>query len=93
MKDFRAFLLSGGGWQDGAGNTLVFSEKGLLGEQKDGEIWLFLDEGLRCGGMHRPIAPVPEKIREALLGIGKDALWAAIAADWEKEDGGCSLKN
>lgn len=93
MQEFRAFLLSRQGWQDEAGNTLVFSEKGLAGEQKDGEIWLFLDEGLRCGGMRRPIAPVPAKIREALLGIGKDALWKAILADWEKEDGKCSLKN
>ncbi len=86
MKDFRSFLLSRVGWQDGKGNTVVFSEKGLMGEQKEGAVWLFLDEGLRCGGMHCPIEPKPETVKEALSGVGKMALWEAIEKDWEKEE-------
>lgn len=85
MKNFKQFLLSRPGWQDGKGNTVVFSEKGLLGESKETEVWLFLDEGLRCGGMHRSMEPKPEVIREALLGIGKTELWEAIEQDWNKE--------
>ena len=86
MRTFRDFLLASAGWQDEQGNTVVFSETDLLGRRRDGEIWLFLDEGLRCGGMNRPLAPKPETVREALLGVGKAALWEAIAADWEKEE-------
>ncbi|WP_405727455.1 hypothetical protein [Anaerotignum sp.] len=85
MKDFRTFLLSRNGWQDGKGNTVVFSDRGLFGEPKEGELWLFLDEGLRCGGMNRPIAPALEAVREALCGVGKNELWAAIERDWNEE--------
>ncbi len=83
MKDFRKFLLSGKGWQDEKGNTVVFSETNLMGEA-DG-FWLFLDEGLRCGGMHRKIAPCEAEVKAALCGVGKEALWEKIAADWAKE--------
>ena len=55
MKEFRAFLLSRTGWQDENGNTVVFSETNLTGETAGDGLWLFLDEGLRCGGMHRRI--------------------------------------
>ena len=47
--------------------------------------WLFLDEGLRCGGMHRRIAASEAAVREALCGVGKELLWEKIAADWAKE--------
>lgn len=50
MKEFRAFLLSRTGWQDENGNTVVFSETNLTGETAGDGLWLFLDEGLRCGG-------------------------------------------
>lgn len=53
MKEFRAFLLSRTGWQDENGNTVVFSETNLTGETAGDGLWLFLDEGLRCG-RHAP---------------------------------------
>ncbi len=86
MKDLREFLLSQKGWQDGKGNTVVFSDRGLFEEPKGEELWLYLDEGLRCGGMHRLIEPTKEAVREALLGVGKAELWEAIAKDWNEEE-------
>ena len=85
MKEFRAFLLSRTGWQDENGNTVVFSETNLTGETAGDGLWLFLDEGLRCGGMHRRIAASEAAIRETLCGVGKEQLWEKIAADWAKE--------
>ena len=85
MKDFRTFLLSRTGWQDEKGNTVVFSDRGLFGEPQEGELWLFMDEGLRCGGMNRSIEPMVEAVKEALCGVGKDELWNAIEMDWNKE--------
>ena len=85
MKDFRTFLLSRTGWQDGKGNTVVFSDRGLFNEPKEGELWLFMDEGLRCGGMNRPVEPTADAVREALCGVGKNDLWNAIEMDWNKE--------
>lgn len=85
MQEFRAFLLSRRGWQDAMGNTVVFAEQGLDGERTAEEIWLFLDEGLRCGGMHRRLAPTEAAVKAALCGVGKRELWEKIAADWAKE--------
>ena len=85
MKEFRAFLLSRTGWQDENGNTVVFSETNLTGETAEDGLWLFLDEGLRCGGMHRRIAASEVAVRETLCGVGKELLWEKIAADWAKE--------
>ena len=85
MKDLRTFLLSCKGFSDGKGNTVVFSDRGLLGEPKGEEFWMFLDEGLRCGGMHRKIEPTEETIKEALLGCKKEALWRVIKEEVEKE--------
>ena len=85
MKEFRAFLLSRTGWQDENGNTVVFSETNLTGETAGDGLWLFLDEGLRCGGMHRRMAASEAAVRETLCGVGKELLWEKIAADWAKE--------
>ena len=85
MKDFRTFLLSRKGWQDAKGNTVVFSDRGLFGEPKENELWLFMDEGLRCGGMNRPVEPSAEAVCDALVGVGKIELWEAIETDWNKE--------
>jgi len=84
MKDFRTFLLSRPGWQDGKGNTVGFSDRGFE-EPKDEELWICLDEGLRCGGMNRKVEHTPEAVREALCGVGKNELWEAIETDWNKE--------
>ena len=74
MKEFRAFLLSRTGWQDENGNTVVFSETNLTGETAGDGLWLFLDEGLRCGGMHRRIAASEAAVRETLCGVGKEQI-------------------
>lgn len=86
MKNWREFLLSQKGWQDGKGNTVVFSDRGLFEEPKEEELWLYLDEGLRCGGMHRRITPTMKAVQDALLGVGKAELWEAIEKDWDKEE-------
>lgn len=85
MKELRTFLLSCKGFSDGKGNTVVFSDRGLTEEPTGEEFWLFMDEGLRCGGMHRKIEPTEESIQAALLGCKKEALWEAIKRTIEKE--------
>ncbi len=85
MKNLRDFLLSRKGWQDTKGNTVVFSDRGLTDGPEGEEFWIYLDEGLRCGGMHRKIEPVAEQIKNALLGCGKKELWEAIERDWKEE--------
>ena len=86
MKEWRGFLLSRKGWQDEKGNTVIFFDRGFYEEPKGEELWLFLDEGLRCGGMHRSLAPTREAVRDALLGVGKRELWEAIEKDWNEEE-------
>lgn len=85
MKEFRAFCLSRTGWQDENGNTVVFSETNLTGETAGDGLWLFLDEGLRCGGMHRRIGGKRSGSQRGTLRVGKEQLWEKIAADWAKE--------
>ena len=63
---------------------LFFSETNLTGETAGDGLWLFLDEGLRCGGMHCRIAASEAAVRETLCGVGKELLWEKIAADWAK---------
>ena len=81
MKDLRTFLLSRKGWQDEKGNTVVFSDRGLYEEPQGEEFWIFLDEGLRCGGMNRKIKATEAAVREALLGCRKTELWSMIEKD------------
>lgn len=78
--DWKTYLLSQKGWQDSQGNTVVFSSQDLNGNQ--GELWLFLDEGLRCGGRNVCIHSV-EEIKNALLGCGKQELWMCVQKDLE----------
>lgn len=87
MENLRKFLLSRKGWQDGKGNTLVFFERGLEGEPEKDALWLFLDEGLRCGGLQRRILPEEAELKKALLGCGKRELWELLQKDigeWRK---------
>lgn len=96
METLRQFLLAQKGWQDEKGNTVVFSAKGLTEEPTEEEFWIFLDEGLRCGGMHRKILPEASEIRKALLGCGKRELWEQIEKDianLESEENPCFQKN
>ena len=51
--DWQTFLISQKGWRDDEGNTLCFSDCDLNGKKKEGVLWIYLDEGLRCGGMHQ----------------------------------------
>lgn len=81
MDDLRAFLLSRNGWQDEKGNTVAFFENNLDGQAQEGFLWLFLDEGLRCGGLQKQIQPEETEIEEALLGCGKKELWELLRED------------
>lgn len=80
--DWKKYLLSQKGWQDSQGNTVVFFSQDLNG-RKEG-LWLFLDEGLRCGGRSVCVQSM-EEIRDALLGCGKQELWMCVQRDLEGE--------
>lgn len=84
MENLREFLLSRKGWQDERGNTLAFFEKGLEGEPEKDALWLFLDEGLRCGGLQRRVLPEEAELENVLLGCGKRELWALLQKDMEE---------
>lgn len=84
MENLREFLLSRKGWQDGKGNTLAFFEHGLDGQGEGNDIWLFLDEGLRCGGLQKRIRPEDGVLADILLGLGKKELWALLEEDIRK---------
>lgn len=81
MKDLRNFLLERKGWRDEKGNTAAFFGNGLDGKPEEEAVWLFLDEGLRCGGMHRRILPTEAEIEKALLGCQKTELWELLRKD------------
>lgn len=81
MDDLRTFLLSRKGWRDEKGNTVAFFESNLDGQTQEGSLWLFLDEGLRCGGLQKQIQPEEAEIEKALLGCGKKELWALLRED------------
>ena len=81
--DWQTFLIYQKGWRDDEGNTLCFSDCDLNGKKKEGVLWIYLDEGLRCGGMHRPILVSLAAVKDALLGCRKDALWQMVKNDLE----------
>ncbi|WMI79882.1 hypothetical protein [Anaerotignum sp. MB30-C6] len=86
--DLRAFLLQQQGFADVNENKVYFTDRGLYQEPQEGEFWIFLDEGLRCGGTARKIPCEKERIKEVLLGCGKTELWKAVLEKieiWEKE--------
>lgn len=84
--DLRSYLLAQKGYQDSLGNRVVFAAEGLDREGTGLEFWLFLDEGLRCGGRTVQIPPRMEEIRQVLLGCGKQELWEMLQADVSAKD-------
>ena len=84
----RDFLLHQRGFADKNENKVYFTDRGLSQEPQGQEFWLFLDEGLRCGGTARKIPCDKEHIEEVLLGCGKIDLWHKVLMKietWEKE--------
>lgn len=84
--DWRTFLIQQKGWQDTKGNTVSFSDCDLEGNQTTTKIWIYLDEGFRCGGMHRAVENRLDAIKEALCGCGKTELWQCICDSMEGEN-------
>ena len=76
--DWQTFLISQKGWRDDEGNTLCFSDCDLNGKKKEGVLWIYLDEGLRCGGMHRPIPVRLAAVTDAHLGRRLVSLWQMV---------------
>ncbi|HBF66183.1 MAG TPA: hypothetical protein DDW34_11105 [Clostridium sp.] len=86
--ELREFLLQQRGFADDNENKVYFTDRGLSQEPEDNEFWIFLDEGLRCGGTARKIPCDKEHIQEVLLGCGLNNLWQKVLKHievWEKE--------
>jgi hypothetical protein len=74
-------------WQDTKENTLAFSDKDFYGEECDKDfIWLYLDEGCRCGGKILQIKCSLEQVILELEGCGKKELIELLKRDVEKID-------
>ncbi len=87
--ELREFLLKQRDFADENGNTVSFFDRGLDTEPKENEFWLFLDEGLRCGGTARKIPCDKQHLQEVLLGCGKKELWQRVLegiSRWEEEN-------
>lgn len=84
--DWRTYLIQQKGWQDTKGNIVSFSDCDLEGKKTTSQIWIYLDEGLRCGGMHRAVENRLGAIKDALLGCGKIELWQCICDSMEGEN-------
>ncbi|WP_313527428.1 hypothetical protein [Anaerotignum sp.] len=76
--DLREFLLQQQGFADDNENKVYFTDRGLYQEPQGKEFWVFLDEGLRCGGASRKISCDKEHIKDVLLGCGKKELWQKV---------------
>lgn len=83
--NWKEYLLSCRGWQDSLGNSVCFFLENIIGERSENGIWLFLDEGLRCGGRSVCVSSM-EDVAQALLGCGKKELWEKVKAGWERVD-------
>ncbi|WP_304508530.1 hypothetical protein [Anaerotignum sp.] len=86
--NLRNFLLLQRGFADHYENKVYFADRGLYEPPQGDEFWLFLDEGLRCGGTARKIPCDKTHIKEVLLGCGKLELWQEVLRNiqkWEKE--------
>ncbi len=84
--NLRGFLLEKESFSDADDNRIYFSPCGYEVQQRSDEFWVFLDEGLRCGGIGGEIVPTKEKLQEFLLGKQKAALREIVKAeieDWE----------
>lgn len=82
----RTYLLKQKGFADAHENKVYFTDRGLYQEPQGEEFWIFLDEGLRCGGTARKIPCTKAAIGEVLLGCGKKELWEIVQqgiALWE----------
>lgn len=84
--DWKTFLTTQKGWKDSNENTVVFSEYDLQGQKAEDGLWIYLDEGLRCGGMRRELPCSLQAVQAALLGCGKTELWSMLVKDMERED-------
>lgn len=87
--NLRDFLLQQQGFADNNENKVYFTDRGLYEPPQGDEFWLFLDEGLRCGGTARKIPCDKEHIKEVLLGCGKFNLWEKVLLNiekWEKNN-------
>lgn len=80
--DWRTYLISQKGWQDSVGNTVIFTNVSLEGIPTE-QLWIHLDEGLRCGGLHRLTPCQLTAIKDILEGCGKTELWEQIKQDLE----------
>jgi len=85
----RAYLLEIKGIADEEGNRVYFSDRGLDGEVSDSVLWMFLDEGMRCGGISREVEPTGECITEVLVGCRKYALAELVRREIMKAAGTC----
>lgn len=86
--NLREFLLNQGGFADDNENKVYFTDRGLYQVPQEGEFWIFLDEGLRCGGTARKIPCDKEHIKDVLLGCGKKELWKIVLENielWENK--------
>ncbi len=83
--DWKTFLMTHKGWKDSNENTVVFSAYDLQGNKETDTLWIYLDEGLRCGGMRRKLPLFLQAVKDALLGCNKTELWNMIVKDMEGE--------
>lgn len=84
--DWKTYLTTQKGWKDSKENTVVFSEYDLQGKKETDGFWIYLDEGLRCGGMKRKLPFSLQAVQDALLGCGKTELWDMLVKDMKGEN-------
>lgn len=85
--NLRNYLLEKESFFDGEDNRIYFSNCGYEVQQRSDEFWVFLDEGLRCGGFGGEIPPTKEALETFLLGKQKTALWEIVKKEIEIWEG------